>query len=73
MYLDMCVLLTCIYIYMQAGKMCDLYLTLGSLDTARRGTVWKGLFAVLLLHVEHGRDIDYLAGKLVEGFNNVCR
>ena len=46
---------------------------LGTQDAARRSTTWRAVFAAVLLYVETARDVGFLADKLVQAFNIVCK
>ena len=48
-------------------------LHVSQLDMARRAAIWRGVFALMMLHEEKGADMAFLADKLAAAFNAVSR
>ncbi|KAL5010539.1 hypothetical protein ScPMuIL_012844 [Solemya velum] len=58
-----------------SSKICDFYdmLDLSCLATGKRSVIWKGAFALMMVHVEKSLDIGFLAEKMARSFLVVCR
>jgi len=59
----------------QATKLVAFYdmLDVSSLSFARRSVVWRGVLALMLVHVRAGLDISFLAERMVPSFQAAVR
>ncbi|XP_064618100.1 protein MMS22-like [Liolophura sinensis] len=56
------------------NKLCAFYelLDFSMLDTKRKRAVWKGMFSLVIIHLEKKQDLSFLAERMSTSFNACC-